>query len=273
MSATKSGRVKFFNSQKGYGFIIPAEPIDGHAEVFVHHTVIHNRGGFKSLAEGESVEFEVVRGPKGLQATRVTGPDGSYVRGDPYSRFHSRMVFVPATTTELGSSPAAGPYYPFTPYSLPTSYSQAIPYGGQAPQPQYAAFGYSASPPPQSTASAAVATSNGDGGFAIPTNNQMRDLEAVVGSSPALPQRYYGIMMPVPHKQHNAAVLPNVYSAFVRQQQPQMYDYPTAFTHPVPVGGSHSVQYSAPTPSFSVSSRQNTGSSQISSSQYTKLSE
>ncbi|KAJ1783533.1 hypothetical protein LPJ62_005000, partial [Coemansia sp. RSA 2167] len=70
MSATKSGRVKFFNSQKGYGFIIPAEPIDGHAEVFVHHTVIHNRGGFKSLAEGEPVEFEVVRGPKGLQATR-----------------------------------------------------------------------------------------------------------------------------------------------------------------------------------------------------------
>ncbi|ORX73973.1 hypothetical protein DL89DRAFT_263971 [Linderina pennispora] len=55
MSTVKTGHCKFFNSTKGYGFVIPDEPIEGNAEVFVHHTVIHNSGGFKSLAEGELV--------------------------------------------------------------------------------------------------------------------------------------------------------------------------------------------------------------------------
>ncbi|KAF9312768.1 Y box binding protein 1 [Podila horticola] len=78
----RTGRVKFFNSQKGFGFIIPAEsteaaPLD---EIFVHHTAIHNSGGFKSLAE---VEYDIVPGPKGMQAANVTGPLGASVRGDP----------------------------------------------------------------------------------------------------------------------------------------------------------------------------------------------
>ncbi|KAF9171974.1 Y box binding protein 1 [Mortierella sp. AD010] len=84
MSATarRTGRVKFFNSQKGFGFIIPSEstetdPVD---EIFVHHTAIHNDGGFKSLAE---VEYDLVQGPKGMQAANVTGPHGVSVRGDP----------------------------------------------------------------------------------------------------------------------------------------------------------------------------------------------
>ncbi|KAG0198445.1 Y box binding protein 1 [Mortierella sp. GBA30] len=78
----RTGRVKFFNSQKGFGFIIPhesseANPVD---EIFVHHTAIHNDGGFKSLAE---VEYDIVPGPKGMQAANVTGPNGVSVRGDP----------------------------------------------------------------------------------------------------------------------------------------------------------------------------------------------
>ncbi|KAF9395609.1 Y box binding protein 1 [Podila verticillata] len=78
----RTGRVKFFNSQKGFGFIIPSEsteaaPLD---EIFVHHTAIHNNGGFKSLAE---VEYDIVPGPKGMQAANVTGPLGVSVRGDP----------------------------------------------------------------------------------------------------------------------------------------------------------------------------------------------
>ncbi|MBI2881815.1 MAG: cold shock domain-containing protein [Candidatus Tectomicrobia bacterium] len=60
------GTVKWFNDAKGFGFISQAEGDD----VFVHHTAIQAEG-FKSLAEGEQVTFEVTRGPKGLQATNV----------------------------------------------------------------------------------------------------------------------------------------------------------------------------------------------------------
>ncbi|KAG0226431.1 Y box binding protein 1 [Mortierella sp. GBA43] len=77
----RTGRVKFFNSQKGFGFIIPSESTESNMdEVFVHHTAIHNDGGFKSLAE---VEYDIVLGPKGTQAANVTGPGGVSVRGDP----------------------------------------------------------------------------------------------------------------------------------------------------------------------------------------------
>lgn len=61
------GTVKWFNDQKGYGFISPE---DGSKDLFVHHTAIRGEG-FKSLQEGQTVEFEVTSGPKGLQATDV----------------------------------------------------------------------------------------------------------------------------------------------------------------------------------------------------------
>jgi cold shock protein len=60
------GTVKWFNDAKGFGFISQ----DGGEDVFVHHTAIE-MDGFRTLKEGEQVEFEVVRGPKGLQAARV----------------------------------------------------------------------------------------------------------------------------------------------------------------------------------------------------------
>jgi CspA family cold shock protein len=63
----KTGRVKWFNNSKGYGFI---EQEDGE-DVFVHFSAI-NSDGFKSLNEGDSVQFEVTEGPKGLQAKNVT---------------------------------------------------------------------------------------------------------------------------------------------------------------------------------------------------------
>ena len=62
------GTVKWFNDQKGYGFITPE---DGSKDLFVHHTAIQGEG-FKSLRDGQSVEFEVSQGPKGPQATNVT---------------------------------------------------------------------------------------------------------------------------------------------------------------------------------------------------------
>ena len=60
------GKVKWFNDKKGYGFITPEEGDD----VFVHHSSIQGEG-FKTLREGEEVEFEIVDGDKGKQATNV----------------------------------------------------------------------------------------------------------------------------------------------------------------------------------------------------------
>ena len=60
------GTVKWFNDQKGYGFITPENGKD----VFVHHSSIQGEG-YKSLSEGQQVEFEIQKGPKGDQAVNV----------------------------------------------------------------------------------------------------------------------------------------------------------------------------------------------------------
>jgi len=61
------GKVKWFNQEKGYGFI----EVEGEKDVFVHYSAI-NQEGFKTLKEGDVVEFDVVEGQKGPQAANVT---------------------------------------------------------------------------------------------------------------------------------------------------------------------------------------------------------
>ena len=70
--ARVQGKVKWFNNAKGYGFIGQ----DGGPDVFVHYSAIQTEG-YKSLQEGDAVEFEVVQGQKGPQAENVTRVESS----------------------------------------------------------------------------------------------------------------------------------------------------------------------------------------------------
>lgn len=67
MSQLLKGTVKWFNNSKGYGFIAPD---DGTEDVFVHFSAVQEEG-FKTLNEGQKVQYEAVRGLKGLQAAKV----------------------------------------------------------------------------------------------------------------------------------------------------------------------------------------------------------
>lgn len=67
----QTGTVKWFNDAKGYGFI---SPDDQSADLFVHHSAINSQG-FRTLKEGQRVQYDAVKGPKGMQANNVVPQD------------------------------------------------------------------------------------------------------------------------------------------------------------------------------------------------------
>ncbi|KAI9208837.1 cold-shock' DNA-binding domain-containing protein [Polychytrium aggregatum] len=143
-----TGTVKFFNSQKGYGFIVPVPPIpdDPEGEVFVHHTAIMSSSRFRSLAEGEVVEFHLLRGPKGMQAAKVTGPGFTNVKGDPKvsTRRRSRSGQQSRNSPTIPPPPYDSYYYPGPGgYYIPSYYYPTVP---QIP-PNLSPAGFSAAPP------------------------------------------------------------------------------------------------------------------------------
>ncbi len=64
-----TGKVKWFDSKKGYGFILPLE---GKGDIFVHYTAIKSENEFRTLKEGMSVQFDLAEGKRGLQALNVS---------------------------------------------------------------------------------------------------------------------------------------------------------------------------------------------------------
>lgn len=86
-----NGTCKWFNSKKGFGFITPN---DGSEDIFVHQSGIHAEG-FRSLKQGEAVEYNVTQDDQGrCKAVDVTGPDGAFVEGAPKPVRRRRRRFV-----------------------------------------------------------------------------------------------------------------------------------------------------------------------------------
>jgi len=76
------GTVKWFNVEKGFGFIAPKDGEGVTEDLFVHQSAIHSNG-FRSLMEGEDVEFKMVEEGGKMKATDVSGPNGDFVQGAP----------------------------------------------------------------------------------------------------------------------------------------------------------------------------------------------
>lgn len=147
MAERKTGTVKWFNAVKGFGFVTPNE---GGEDLFVHQTNI-NAEGFRSLREGETVEFEVEAGTDGrAKAINVTGPEGATPQGAPTRS--SSKVSNPGQPDKAGPSGPGGPGGPGGPMMGPGGRGGAR--GGEGrmqqrmpPGPGRGFYGYPTMPP------------------------------------------------------------------------------------------------------------------------------
>ncbi|CCF75318.1 Glycine-rich protein 2 [Babesia microti strain RI] len=98
-----SGKCKWFNSIKGYGFIT----LETGEDVFVHQSEIH-AVGFRSLAENEPVELEVINEDNRKKAVKVTGPKGDYVKGADDTRYNDG--FNPRSSGYRSGNGSGGSY-------------------------------------------------------------------------------------------------------------------------------------------------------------------
>src|SRR5690606_34195283 len=98
-----TGTVKWFNSEKGYGFIAPE---DGSADVFAHYSAIQSQG-FRTLEENQRVEVDVTQGPKGPQAENIRARS-PVLRGDGPRRPRPLIVHRVPPTPRVGGTRASG---------------------------------------------------------------------------------------------------------------------------------------------------------------------
>ncbi|KAI8068317.1 cold-shock' DNA-binding domain-containing protein [Gongronella butleri] len=166
------GHVKFFDANKGYGFIIPRVQYspDRIEEVFVHHTAIQNEGGFKSLYEGEEVEYDLIERPKGLQAANVTGPGGKPVKGDPFYSRTSQPRPKLAIPTYEQQPPLSYPVFDGYPFPAPGYYPYIMTYSHMGPPSPFM------SPPPA---------------FSMPPASHGRPLVSPTASFPPPPHGFH----------------------------------------------------------------------------------
>eukprot|EP01068_Selenidium_serpulae_P002956 Selendium_serpulae@DN2790_c0_g1_i1.p1 len=149
MATKHSGRCKWFDPKKGYGFISPE---DGSPDVFVHQQNVY-ADGFRTLSENEQVEFEIITDETGRRkAVQVTGPNGAHVLGDRTGNAANRGgAYGGAVVGAYGAGATPGPYMmpgnygglPGAPQYMASPYPPQNPYGNFAAQ-GYGQTGYGA---------------------------------------------------------------------------------------------------------------------------------
>ncbi|BGP36292.1 hypothetical protein JCM10449v2_000190 [Rhodotorula kratochvilovae] len=196
----RRGVVKFFNSLKGFGFVVDNDPAAlGGQEVFCHFSAIAGKAGFRSLAEGEEVEYELVQGPKGFQAANLTGPGGRTVVGDPKARMQKPPAYLPLAPYALpiGAPYLADPYhaqaagvYAGSPYTQHVLY---VPASAALPPSQYAYAPVPLAAPPPGRHAAQPSGPSGSP-FVAPQYQSYAAPPASLGAAPSAGSDRYGAL-------------------------------------------------------------------------------
>lgn len=213
-----SGVVKWFNPTKGFGFITPDNP---GLDVFVHQSEIQ-LPGFRSLAQGEPVEYQLYDGQKGPKALKVTGPQGNQVKGAPrqtkpkaekapeQSQVQSNLIKLASNYLQMNHVPVS------TPVLAPTQAIHALPSMISTPtpaSPQISHY-FVAQPGLQNY----YATASDLSTFDMTTMGPMSPTPMLIESMPMSPQPQY---LPYTHGQYTTTPTPFTFPQ-MNQNKPQM---------------------------------------------------